>query len=62
MYARNLTTFLKEITDKEGALALDMENEVHRETIVTKDGEVASVRIREMLNLPALEPAEAKES
>ncbi len=64
MYARNLMTFLKEITDKEGALALDMENEVHRETMVTREGEVVSARIREMLNLPALEPVEveAKES
>jgi len=64
MYARNLTTFLKEITDKEGALALDMENEVHRDTLVARDGEVVNARLRELLNLPALEPAStsAKES
>jgi len=64
MYARNLLTFLKEITDKEGKLALNMENEVHRDTLVARDGEVPNPRLREMLNLPALEPAatSAKES
>jgi len=62
MYARNLLTFLKEITNKEGALALSMDNEVHRETIVTRDGEVVGARIREMLNLPALQQTSTKES
>lgn len=57
MYARNLVTLLKEITDKEGALALDMENQVHRDTIVTRDGDVVNARIREILKMPALEPA-----
>jgi NAD(P) transhydrogenase subunit alpha len=50
MYARNLVTFLKEIT-KDGALALDMENEVHRDTLLARDGEVVHSRIRELLGL-----------
>jgi len=58
MYARNLMTFLKEITEKDGTLALNMENEVH--TIVTRDGDVVNARIREMLGLPA--PATEKKA
>ena len=54
MYARNLTTFLKEIT-KDGELALDTDgNEVHRETLVTRGGDVVSPRLREMLGMPAI--------
>jgi len=51
MFSRNVLTFLKELT-KDGMLALDMENEVHRDTLLTKDGEVVHSRIRELLNLP----------
>ncbi len=58
MFARNLVTFLKELT-QDGALALDMENEVHSETLLTRDGEVVSARVRELLGLPELAPAEA---
>lgn len=58
MFARNLVTFLKELT-KDGALALDMENEVHSETLLTRDGEVVSARVRELLGLPELAPTEA---
>lgn len=53
MFARNLVTFCKELTNKEGALALDMENEVHKETMLTRDGEVVHPRIRELLGMPA---------
>lgn len=48
MYARNLLTFLKELT-KDGALDIDMENEVLRETLLTRDGEVVQPRILELL-------------
>ncbi len=55
MYARNLTTFLKEIT-KDGALALDPDgNEVHSGTLLTRGGEVVSPRLREILDMPAIE-------
>lgn len=62
MYARNLLTLLKEITDKDGALALDMNNQVHCDTMVARDGDVVNSRIRELLKLPVLETAAAKES
>lgn len=51
MFARNVVTFVKEIT-KDGAFALDMENEVHAGTLLTRDGEVVHTRIRELLGMP----------
>lgn len=53
MYGKNLVTFVKEIT-KDGALALDMENEVHRDTLLTRDGEVVQARVRELLGMAPL--------
>jgi len=48
MYARNLVTFLEEMT-KDGELSLDMENEVLRDTLLTSDGVVVQPRIKELL-------------
>ena len=50
MFARNVVTFLKEIS-KDGAFALDMENEVHSGTLLTREGEVSHPRIRELLGM-----------
>lgn len=59
MYSRNLTTFMKEICNKEGAPAFDLKNEVHRDTMLTRGGEVVQVRVRELLGMPPLSPAPA---
>ena len=48
MYARNLVMFLKELTP-DGELALDMENEIHRDTLLTRDGKVVQPRVLELL-------------
>jgi NAD(P) transhydrogenase subunit alpha len=49
MYAKNLVTFMKEIS-KDGALALDVENnEVHRDTLLTRDGAVVQARVKDLL-------------
>jgi len=48
MYARNVVTFLKELT-KDGVLALNLENEVHRDTLLTRGGEVVNARVKELL-------------
>ncbi|GAB4376304.1 MAG: Re/Si-specific NAD(P)(+) transhydrogenase subunit alpha [Acidobacteriota bacterium] len=57
MYARNVATFTSSIV-KDGALVIDTDDEVVRETLVTRDGEVVSPRVRELLGLPPLpEPA-----
>jgi len=53
MYARNLTAFLLHLV-KEGKLQLNLDDEIVRETLLTKDGEVVNARVREFFSLPAL--------
>ena len=53
MYARNIATFLKHLV-KDGKLALDPNDEIVRETLVTHAGEVVHLRVRELMGLPAL--------
>ena len=48
MYSRNVVSFVKEIT-RDGALALSDENEIHRETLVTRGGDIAHPRIEQLL-------------
>ncbi len=52
MYAKNIATFLKYLV-KDGALALNREDEIVRETLVTHAGEVVHPKVRELLGLPA---------
>jgi NAD(P) transhydrogenase subunit alpha len=59
MYARNITAFLLHLV-KDGKLQLDWEDEIVRETLLTRGGEVANPRVREFFSLPAL-PAAPKE-
>ena len=59
MYARNLSAFLMHLV-RDGRLQLDLEDEIIRETLLTKDGEVLNARVREFFSLPAL-PAASKE-
>jgi NAD(P) transhydrogenase subunit alpha len=59
MYARNITAFLLHLV-KDGKLQLDLNDEIVRETLLTRDGEVVNARAREFFSLPAL-PAESKE-
>jgi NAD(P) transhydrogenase subunit alpha len=53
MYAKNIGAFLKHLLDKEGNLALDREDEIVRETLVTHGGEVVHPRVREAMGLPS---------
>ena len=57
MYAKNLTNFLVHIV-KEGKLQLNMDDEITRSTLVTRDGEIANPRLREFFSLPALATAQ----
>jgi NAD(P) transhydrogenase subunit alpha len=50
MYAKNVANLLL-LLAKEGKIGLDMEDEVVRETLFTRDGEVANARVREILSL-----------
>ena len=60
VYARNISTFLMNLV-KEGELHIDTEDEITRETLVTRGGEVVHERVREILGLPPLEPPVAPE-
>jgi len=54
MFGRNICAFLKEL-NKDGVIALDANNEVHRDTLLTDNGEIVHPMVRKLLNLP--EPA-----
>lgn len=51
MYARNITAFLLYLV-KDGKLQLNLEDEILRETLLTKDGQIVNQRVREFLGLP----------
>ncbi|HET9697817.1 MAG TPA: Re/Si-specific NAD(P)(+) transhydrogenase subunit alpha [Terriglobales bacterium] len=53
MYAKNLTTFLLHLV-KDKKLQMNMEDEITRETLLTKDGEIANARVRQFFQLPEL--------
>jgi len=53
MYAKNLTAFLLHL-GKQGKLQLNLEDEITRETLVTRGGEVVNARVREFFAMPAL--------
>jgi NAD(P) transhydrogenase subunit alpha len=49
MYARNLSTFLKNMINKEGQLNIDLSDEITKETLVARDGKVANPRVEALL-------------
>jgi H+-translocating NAD(P) transhydrogenase subunit alpha len=53
LYARNLTAFLVHLI-KDGKLNLNLADEITRETLLTRGGEVANARVREFFSMPAL--------
>ena len=61
MYSKNITTFLAHLLGKEGAkkaaLELDLTDEITRETLLTRDGEVVHPRVKDLLSPSA--PARA---
>jgi NAD(P) transhydrogenase subunit alpha len=52
MYARNITAFLTHLI-KEQKLNLNLEDEIVRDTLMTRGGEIANARVREFFKLPA---------
>jgi NAD(P) transhydrogenase subunit alpha len=52
MYSKNMATFLAQLVNKEGQLTLNMDDEVIRETMVTRDGQVSNPRVQQALGLP----------
>lgn len=53
MYARNITAFLLHLM-KDGKLQLDLEDEITRETLLTRGGELSNDRVREFFSQPAV--------
>jgi NAD(P) transhydrogenase subunit alpha len=54
MYARNITAFVQHLV-KENKLQLNMEDEIVRDTLITREGEIVNKRVREFFSLPALQ-------
>jgi NAD(P) transhydrogenase subunit alpha len=53
MYAKNVSTFLLHLV-KKGELHIDTADEITNETMLTRDGNIVSGRVRELLGLPPL--------
>jgi H+-translocating NAD(P) transhydrogenase subunit alpha len=53
MYARNVTAFLLHLV-KDGRLHLDIEDQIVRDTLLTRAGEIVNARLRDFYALPAL--------
>jgi NAD(P) transhydrogenase subunit alpha len=58
MYSKNISTFLLNMI-KEGELAIDKDDEIVSDTLVTEDGQVVHNRVRELLGM---EPIVAEET
>jgi NAD(P) transhydrogenase subunit alpha len=52
MYSKNITTFLSHLLGKEGAkkpaLELDLSDEITRDTLLTRDGDVVHARVKDL--------------
>ncbi len=58
MFAKNITTFLLSMV-KKGELTIDMSDEVVRESLITRGGDVVHPRVRQAQGLPDLAVASA---
>jgi NAD(P) transhydrogenase subunit alpha len=48
LYAKNITTFLSHLL-KDGKVQVNLEDEITRETLLVRDGDVVQPRLRELL-------------
>jgi len=53
MYARNIATFLKNMITKDGQLNIDLNDEIVRDTLVTRAGEVVHPKVQALLGTSA---------
>ena len=53
MYARNIVTFLKNMITKDGQLNIDLNDEITRETLITRGGEVVHPKVQALLGVNA---------
>jgi NAD(P) transhydrogenase subunit alpha len=54
MFARNITSFVTHLI-KDQKLNLNLEDEIVRDTLLTRGGEIVNARVREFFKLPALQ-------
>ena len=59
MYSKNIATFLLHLV-KKGELTIDLADEITKETMLTRDGEIVHPRVREILGPLAGRRAEEK--
>jgi proton-translocating NAD(P)+ transhydrogenase subunit alpha len=50
MFAKNITTFLLNMFDKEGKFSIDLEDEIVKGSLITHDGKVVNERVLEIQN------------
>ncbi len=50
MYSKNITNFLK-LMIQDGKLNVDVDDEIIKETMVTRDGQIVNARVKEVFNL-----------
>ena len=58
MFARNVSAFLLHLV-KDGKVQMNLQDEIIRETLVTREGEIVNARVREFFQMPALAGAPA---
>jgi len=51
LYSKNITTFLKNMVNKEKQLVISTEDDIVAATLVTRDGKAGSERLAEILKL-----------
>ena len=57
MLSRNVLTFLQGLIN-DGKLNIDLTDEVLKDTLLTKDGQIENSRVRELLGLPSFKPSD----
>ncbi len=55
MFANNVASLLKHLTDKQGGLRLDAADEIVRSCLVCRDGQIVHPLVRQAMGLPSLE-------
>lgn len=55
MYARNLSAFLTHLV-KDGRLQLNLEDQITRDTLLTRDGQVVNAQVQQFFSLPLETP------